>query len=241
MTKPEQPKPLPLPLLLVYGKPTSPDLPQASWFQVDDRPTVTAAAQALKFSVLDITSETDRAFLSGVHEGVLKGASRMIVGSVAAEVYQRIEEHLRTRAGALVPQGGGSEAEKGKAVLEQITNDGNKAVETGKAVAAVEPKPGLAPDAAATSIKPIASAAPDPWDALRIGSHVVAKHWEADGEPYGWWIGRVTGFEKKDYVIVWPDDPKKSPPFKVERKHVAILHPSFDVKTEWDPKPKRRS
>jgi len=164
-----------------------------------------------------------------------------LVGSVAADVYQRIEEHMRARAGASPSPAAGSDAEKGKAVQEQITNSNDKATEAGKAVAAVEAKPGLASGPTSTSIKPIAAAAPDPWDALRIGSHVVAKSWEADGEAVGWWIGRITGFEKKDYVIVWLDDPKKTPPFKVERKHVAILHPSFDVKTEWDPKPKRRS
>ena len=241
MTKPEQPKPLPLPLLLVFGKPTSPELPQASWFRIEDRLSVTAAAEALKFSVIDIATETDRALLTGVHEGVLKGASRMIVDSVAVDVYRRIEEHMRARAGAFVSPAAGSDSEKGKATPEQNTNKGDKVTETEKAVAAVEAKPGAASGPTPTSIKPIAPAAPDPWDALRIGSHVVAKSWEDDGEAVGWWIGKITGFEKKDYVIVWLDDPKKTPPFKVERKHVAILHPSFDVKTEWDFKPKRRS
>ena len=138
MTKPEQPKPLPLPLLLVFGKPTSPDLPQASWFRIEDRHAVTGAAQALKFSVIDIATEENRALLTGVHEGVLKGIGRMIVGSVAAEVYQRLEEHMRAREGASAFPGTGSGAENGKAAPEQIKNNGNKAVEPGKAVAAVE-------------------------------------------------------------------------------------------------------
>jgi len=41
----------PNPVLRVYGKPANPDLPQASWFRVEDRPTVAAAALSLKFLV----------------------------------------------------------------------------------------------------------------------------------------------------------------------------------------------
>jgi hypothetical protein len=39
----------------------------------------------------------------GVHEGVLKGDNRMIVGSVSVEVYQRIEEQVRQKAGGSPP------------------------------------------------------------------------------------------------------------------------------------------
>ena len=73
MTTAPQPKPIPIPALLVYGKPTSPDIPQASWFPAEDRPTVVAAAQSLKFSVLEIRTEAEKALIVGVHEGVLKG------------------------------------------------------------------------------------------------------------------------------------------------------------------------
>jgi hypothetical protein len=76
----------------------------------------------------------------------------------------------------------------------------------------------------------------DPWNSLRVGSHVVAKHWEADGEPYGWWIGVVTGFEKDEFVVVWLDYPSKMPPFRIGRKNVAILHPAFNLKTERERK-----
>jgi hypothetical protein len=33
-------------------------------------------------------------------------------------------------------------------------------------------------------------------------------------------------------MIRWPDEPG-TPPLKIERKHVAILHPTFDVNYEW--------
>lgn len=46
--------------------------------------------------------------------------------------------------------------------------------------------------------------------------------WESDGEPYGWWLGIIAGIDKNDFIIRWPDDPK-TPPLKMERKHVATL------------------
>jgi hypothetical protein len=71
MTKPDQPNPIALPLLLLYSKPTSPDLPQASWFRAEDSQALRPAAQTLMFSVIDIATDADRALIVGVHEGVL--------------------------------------------------------------------------------------------------------------------------------------------------------------------------
>jgi hypothetical protein len=187
MSKPEPSKPLPpLPLLLVFGKTSSPNLPQASWFLIEDRATVAAAAHALKLTVIDIATEADRDLLTGVHEGVLKGNGRIIVGSVAVEVYQRIEEHVRARAsGSGSPIGGN--IENGRATLEQKTNSEDRAAtaaDAGKAFAAVEPKTATA--APAPALSP-AAARSDPWDKLRIGSHVVAKCWDDNREAIGWW------------------------------------------------------
>jgi hypothetical protein len=47
------------------------------------------------------------------------------------------------------------------------------------------------------------------------------------------WVGVITEIDKNDFYIRWPDEPLK-PALKIERKHVAILHPSYDVQTEWD-------
>lgn len=44
--------------------------------------------------MLDIRSEAEKALIIGVHEGMLKGNSWMIVGSVTPEVYERIEEYV---------------------------------------------------------------------------------------------------------------------------------------------------
>ena len=100
MTNATQPKPNPLPAILVYGTPSGPALTQASWFRAEDKEAVKAAAKALKFSVIELHTDADRALAAGAHEGVLKGSGRMIVGSVSAEVYRRIEEHVRKGAGA---------------------------------------------------------------------------------------------------------------------------------------------
>ena len=51
MTNVAQPKPNPLPAILVYGTPSGPALTQASWFRAEDKEAVKAAAEALKFSV----------------------------------------------------------------------------------------------------------------------------------------------------------------------------------------------
>jgi len=93
MTSPTQPKPIPA--ILVYGAPTNLDLTQACWFRVEDKQAAKAAAEALKFSVIDIQTEAERALLVGVHEGVLKGSGRMIIGSLSPEVYRRIEDYAR--------------------------------------------------------------------------------------------------------------------------------------------------
>src|SRR5580693_3010021 len=102
MTSAAQPKATPLPAILVYGTP-SPELTQASWFRAEDKEAVMAAAAALKFSVIELQTDAEKALTAGVHEGVLKGSGRMIVGSVSSEVYRRIEEHVRKGLAADVP------------------------------------------------------------------------------------------------------------------------------------------
>jgi hypothetical protein len=100
MTAATQAKPNPLPAILVYGTPTNPAMTQASWFRAEDKEAVKAAAKELKFAVIELQTDADRTLAAGAHEGVLKAGGRMIVGSVSAEVYQRIEEHVRKAAGA---------------------------------------------------------------------------------------------------------------------------------------------
>jgi hypothetical protein len=55
MTNPVQPKPNPLPAILVYGTPSGPALTQASWFRAEDKEAVKAAAAELKFPCSNCT------------------------------------------------------------------------------------------------------------------------------------------------------------------------------------------
>ena len=79
MTNAAQPKPDPLPAILVYGNPSLQRRSQPSF----------AGPTTQKFSVIELHTDADRALAAGAHEGVLKGSGRMIVGSVSAEVYRR--------------------------------------------------------------------------------------------------------------------------------------------------------
>jgi hypothetical protein len=117
MTASTQTKSIPIPALLVFGKPTSPDLPQASWFRAEDRLTVIAAAQSLNLSVLDLQTDAERALTLGVAEGVPKSCGRMIVGSVTPEVYKRIEEYVVKAMGAPASKATNDEAAGGKTVV----------------------------------------------------------------------------------------------------------------------------
>ena len=204
----------PLPAILVYGTPSGPALTQASWFRAEDQEAVRAAAKELKFSLIELHTDADKALAAGAHEGVLKGSGRMIVGSVSAEVYRRIEEHVRKGAGAPDPS--------------KLDN-----AATATAKSALEQNKNLPGPGAPSPSKPDPVSATDAWNALQVGSYVVGKYWESDGEPYGWWLGIIAGIDKNDFIIRWPDDPKK-PPLKIERKHVAVLHPAFDVTREWE-------
>jgi hypothetical protein len=237
VTNATQTKPTPIPAVLVYGTPTSPELTQASWFRAEDKEAAKAAAVGLKFSVIDIETETERALTVGVHEGVLKGSGRMIVGSVSSEVYRRIEDYARRRMGA----DPAPEPERAPGSVAESLSEQNVNIATaGTAPSAPAPKNADLTSSAVKSVAAASSAAsppgkpekpatpPDPWDGLRVGSHVVGKYWETGGQPNGWWIGVITGIDKNDFMIRWPDEPK-TPPLKIERKHVAILHPTFDV------------
>ena len=98
MTNATQPKPNPVPAILVYGTPSGPALTQASWFRAEDKEAVKSAAEALKFSVIEVRTDAEKALTAGIHEGVLKSSGRMIVGSVSSEVYRGIEEFARKGA-----------------------------------------------------------------------------------------------------------------------------------------------
>ena len=233
----------------MYGTPTSPEPTQASWFRTEDKQAAKAAAEVRKFSVIDIQTEVEKALTIGVHEGVLKGSGRMIVGSVSSGVYRRIENYVTRVAGAEgSPKPANSEAAAAKPASEQHVNQiaatpvaarsdasATSPVPAAASSAPPESKPqSVANPAAASPGKPenTSAAPPNPWDALRVGSHVVAKRWQKDSAANSWWIAVITGIDKNDFIIRWPEP--KTPSLKVERKHVAILNSAFDVNREWE-------
>ena len=207
MTNVAQAKPNPLPAILVYGTPGGPALTQASWFRAEDKEAVKAAAEALKFSVIELYTNAEKALAAGAHEGVLKGSGRMIVGSVSAEVYRRIEEHVRK--GAVAPdasQPDNTAATTTKFASEQNKNDTQTAP--------------LATD------KPDLASAPNPREALRVGARVLAAYWNEKREFEGFWVATVKRIDHGEFTLEWFEAPEY-PPFKSRPQDIAVPHPEF--------------
>jgi hypothetical protein len=219
MTTPTQPKPNPVPAILVYGTPSGPALTQASWFRTEDKEAVKAAAEALKFSVIELQTDADRALAAGAHEGVLKGSGgRMIVGSVSAEVYRRIEEHVRKAAGAPAPSKPEvAAATTTKPVSEQSTNNG--------AAGAITAGPSPATPAAPAIDKPDGGTARE---TLRIGARVLAAYWNERREFEGFWLATIKRIDRGEFTLEWFDSPEY-PAFKSRPQDIAVPHPEFRV------------
>ena len=209
MTNATQPKPNPVPAILVYGTPSGPALTQASWFRAEDKEAVKAAAEALKFSVIELQTDAEKALTAGVHEGVLKSSGRMIVGSVSSEVYRRIEEHVRKAAGAPDP----SQPESATAATTKPASEQNMNMS--------------GPARLSTAGSDLASA-PNPWDALRVGARVLAAYWNEKREFEGFWLATVRRIEPGKCTLEWFDAPEY-PAFKIAPRNVGIVHPEFRV------------
>jgi hypothetical protein len=207
--------PNPLPAILVYGTPSGPALTQASWFRAEDKEAVKAAAKELKFAVIELQTDADRALAAGAHEGILKGSGRMIVGSVSAEVYRRIEEHFRKGAGASEPSKlETATATAAKPVSEQNTN-----------IVADPISPGSSRPASPTISKPDSAIARE---TLRVGARVLAAYWNEKREFEGFWLANVKRIEPDGYTLEWFDAPEY-PVFKSRPQNIAVPHPEFRV------------
>jgi hypothetical protein len=218
MTSATQPNPTALAAILVYGAPTSPALTQASWFRAEDKEAVKAAAEALKFSVIELQTDADRVLAAGAHEGVLKGSGRMIVGSVSPEVYRRIEEHVRKAAGAPDPSKPEiAAATTTKPAPEQNTNVG--------AAVATSPGPAGATPAAPAIDKPDSATARE---TLRVGARVLAAYWNDKREFDGFWLATVKRIDRGEFTLEWFDAPEY-PVFKCRPQDIAVPHPEFRV------------
>ncbi len=217
MTNATQPKSNPLPALLVYGTPSGPELTQACWFRAEDKEAVKAAAEALKFSVIELQSDAEKALTAGAHEGVLKGSGRMIVGSVSAEVYRRIEEHVRKGAGAPDASQPEHAAATTKPASEQSTNT--------SAAGATSPGPPRASLAAPATGKPDSAAARE---TLRVGARVLAAYWNEKREFEGFWLAIVKRIDPGELTLEWFDAPEY-PAFQSRPQDIAVPHPEFRV------------
>jgi hypothetical protein len=217
MTNPTPPKPNPVPAILVYGTPSSPALTQASWFRAEDKEAVKAAAEALKFSVIELQTDAEKALTIGVHEGVLKGSGRMIVGSVSAEVYRRIEEHVRKGAGAPDP----SRPEVAAATPTKPTSEQN----TNNGAGPSSPGPSRAAPAAPAIDKPDGATARE---TLRVGATVLAAYWNEKREFEGFWLATVKRIEHSEFTLEWFDSPEY-PAFKSRPQDIAVPHPEFRI------------
>ena len=208
MTNLTQPKPDPVPAILVFGTPSGPALTQASWFRAEDKETVKAAAEALKFSVIELHTDADRALAAGAHEGVVKASGRLIIGSVSAEVYRRIEEHVRKGASASDP----SQPENAAATTTKSASEQNM---------------NIGPARLSTAGSDLAST-PNPWDALRVGARVLAAYWNEKREFEGFWLATVRRIEPGKCTLEWFDAPEY-PAFKIAPRNIGIVHPEFRV------------
>ena len=216
MTTAPQATPNPLPAILVYGTPSGPVMTQASWFRAEDKEAVKAAAEALKFSVIELQTDADRVLAAGAHEGVIKSSGRMIVGSVSAEVYRRIEEYARKGASA-------SDSPKPENAVAITTKHASE--QTANISAADPSSPGPSPASLATPTisKPDSATARE---TLRVGARVLAAYWNEKREFEGFWLANVKRIEPGEYTLEWfesPDDPA----FKSRPENIAVLHPEF--------------
>jgi len=217
MTSATQPKANPVPAILVYGTPNGPALTQASWFRAEDKEAVKAAAKELKFSAIELQTDADRALAAGAHEGIIKGSGRMIVGSVSAEVYRRIEEHVSKCAGGPDSSKAETATATTKPASEQTTN-----------ISAADPSspgPSRASLATPTISKPDSAPARE---TLRVGARVLAVYWNEKREFEGFWLANVKRIEPDGYTLEWFDAPEY-PPFKSRPQDIAVPHPEFRV------------
>jgi hypothetical protein len=216
MTNLTQPKPNPVPAILVYGTPSG--LTQASWFPAEDQEAVKSAAEVLKFSVIELHTDAERALAAGAHEGVLKASGRLIIGSVSSEVFRRIEEHVRKGASAPDPsQPENAAATTAKPASEQTMNI--------DAAGPISPAAAPATPAVPSIGKPDTATARE---TLRVGARVLAAYWNDRREFDGFWLATVKRIERGEYTLEWFDGPEY-PPFKSRPQDIAVPHPEFRV------------
>jgi hypothetical protein len=218
MTSPTESRPIPSAALIVYGRDIS-GVPRASWFKAEDKSAAIAASQSMKLDTLELKIDEEKALAAGVHEGVLKGSGRMIIGSASPEAYGRIEDYARKMKSSAAD----AKVNEGAAANQPIAPSPQSAAGPSSAA----PPSGAAPSSTAASAAPAPSAAPtSPWASLRVGSTVLAAYWNEEKEIEGWWPAIITRADDNEFRLRWRDTTEYTLG-KVEPKHIAILHPEF--------------
>jgi hypothetical protein len=231
MTSTNQPKPNPIPAVLVYAPPSDPEPSRASWFRSEDKVAAKTAAEAAKLFAIEIKSEAEKELTAGVHEGALKSSGRIVLGSVSAEAYKRIVEHARKISATAFPAEALKPGGTAKPGSEQTMNDPLKGVSSPTA-SKPAPVPETSPVAAAglspssSSLEKLHLAPPNPWDTLRVGARVLAAYWGETREYEGFWLATVKRIENGQFTLEWFGAPE-FPAFKSEPKNIAVPHPEF--------------
>jgi hypothetical protein len=142
----------------------------------------------------------------------------MIVGSVSAEVYRRIQEHVGKGASALDP----SQPEIAAARATKPASEQSMNISVADAIS-----PGPAPASLATPAidKPDSTTARE---TLRVGTRVLAAYWNEKREFGGFWVATVKRIEPGEYTLEWFDAPEY-PPFRSRPQDIAVPHPEFRV------------
>ena len=134
----------------------------------------------------------------------------MIVGSVAAEVYRRIEDYVRNRASAF----DSSQPENVAATATKPASEQNTNI-SGAGPGLIAPAPAIdKPDSATAR------------ETLRIGARVLAAYWNEKREFAGFWLATVKRIDRGEYTLEWFDGPE-FPPFKSRPQDIAVPHPEF--------------
>jgi hypothetical protein len=141
----------------------------------------------------------------------------MIVGSISAEAYRRIEDYVRKGASASDP----SKPERAaaattKSTLEQNTNTG---------AGAISPAAAPATFAAPATGKPDSAAARE---TLRVGARVLAAYRNEKRDFEGFWLATVKRIDHGELTLGWFDAPEY-PAFKSRPQDIAVPHPEFRV------------
>jgi hypothetical protein len=139
----------------------------------------------------------------------------MIVGSVSAEVYRRIEEHVRKAAARPDPSKSETAVATTKPASEQNANTG--------AVGPNSPARSHATPAAPASGQPDFATARE---TLRVGGGVLAAYWNEKREFEGFWLATIKRIDRDEYTLEWFDAPEY-PAFKSRPQNIAVLHPEF--------------